>query len=81
MPVKNRIVALMGEKQSKENRPISQAEVARETGLTRQSVSLWARGEITQFNSETIERLCKYFGCQIGDLLYIEEDPIGEPQN
>ena len=57
--MKNRIVALMGEKQSKENRPISQAEVARETGLTRQAIGKWARGEISQFNSETIEQLCR----------------------
>lgn len=74
--MKNRILALMGEKQSKENRAISQAEVAAATGLTRQAISKWARGEITQFNSETVERLCKYFDCQIGELLYIDEEPV-----
>lgn len=74
--MKNRILALMGEKQSRENRQISQSEVADATGLTRQAISKWARGDITQFNSETVEKLCKYFDCQIGDLLYIEEEPV-----
>jgi putative transcriptional regulator len=78
--VKNRILALMGEKQAKENRSINQTDVAEATGLTRAAISKWARGEITQFNSETIERLCKYFNCGIGDLLYIEEEGATEKE-
>lgn len=72
MVVKNRVLALMGEKQARENRPINGAIVAREVGLTRQAISKWIKGDISHFSSDTIIALCKYFECEIGDLLYIE---------
>ncbi len=77
MPVKNRLNALMGEMQTRENRAITQAEVAEGTGLTRAAINKWKKGRITQFNSDTVERLCKFFNCDVGDLLYVEfeEEP------
>ncbi len=70
--MKNRVAALIGEKQAKENRVITAAEVARETGLTRQVISKWINNEIVSYRSEMLETLCKYFGCEVGDLLFID---------
>lgn len=77
--MKNRLLSLMGEKQAKENRAINASTVARETGLTRQVVSKWIRGEVTEFREDIIMRFCKYFGVSLGDLLYIEDEEA-EPQ-
>lgn len=81
MAVKNRLIELMGEKQMKEGRSINASTVARETGLTRQVVSKWARGEVSEFRADMVEELCKYFKCGIEDLLYITPDPRENNQN
>lgn len=75
MAVRNRMIELMGEKQMKESRQISASIIARETGLTRQVISKWMRGEVSEFRESMVEELCKYFKCQVGDLLYIDPDP------
>ena len=72
MAVKNRMVLLMGKKQMEENRPINASTVARETGLTRQAISKWVRGDVTEFREEIVQKLCRYFKCELGDLLYID---------
>lgn len=72
MAVRNNLITLMGEKQAKEGRVINASVVAKETGLTRQAISKWTRQEVSEFREEIIERLCKYFECEIGDLLYID---------
>lgn len=75
MAVNNRLVSLIGERQAKENKVINAAVVARGTGLTRQAIHGWLRGDVTTFKAETVEALCNYFDCEVGDLLYIERDP------
>ncbi len=45
------------------------ADVARETGLHRNTVTLLYRETATRVDLEAIDRLCKLFNCQVGDLL------------
>lgn len=80
MAVKNRLIELMGEKQMNEARPINASIVARETGLTRQVISKWIRGEVTEFRAEMVDKLCRYFKVQAGDLIYVDPDPR-QPEN
>lgn len=75
MAVKNRMIELMGAKQAKEGRTITASTVARETGLTRQVISKWMRGEVVEFRAQMVEELCVYFRCGVEDLLYIDPDP------
>ena len=72
--MKNRLVALMGAKQAAEGKVINATTVAKETGLTRQAIHKWLNGDIQEFRGETIESLCRYFKCEIGDLLYIDRE-------
>lgn len=79
--MKNRMVLLMGKKQMEENRAINASTVARETGLTRQAISKWVRGDVTEFREEIVQKLCKYFKCELGDLLYIDWEGLAEEEN
>lgn len=81
MAVKNRLVVLMSEKQIQENRLINASTVARETGLTRQVISKWIRGEVTEFRADMVDKLCRYFKVQAGDLIYVDPDPREVVQN
>ena len=76
--MRNRLPVLMAEKQIKTNQIITAAVVARETGLSRQAIYKWIHGDVSEFREDIIERLCDYFECEVGDLLYI--DRSGSPQ-
>lgn len=70
--MRNRIVALMGAKQAREERRISAVEVAAAAGISSQAMYKWINNEVVNFKSDTVEKLCRYFECEIGDLLYID---------
>jgi putative transcriptional regulator len=50
------------------------ADVARETGLHRNTISLLYKETATRVDLDAIEKLCKLFDCQIADLFEIIPD-------
>jgi DNA-binding Xre family transcriptional regulator len=72
--LKNRLLVLIHEKELKEGRRIKQAEIAREINVANHTIGSWIRNDVTKFEAHIIEGLCAYFECQVGDLLYLEED-------
>ena len=44
------------------------ADVARETGLHRNTITLLYNETATRVDMDTIESLCKLFQCSVGDL-------------
>lgn len=70
----NRLPSLIGRKQQEENRVIDVATIASETGVSRQTIYNWLNGDVTMYSAGTIEALCRYFQCGVGDLLeYVEK--------
>jgi len=45
------------------------ADVARETGLHRNTITLLYKETATRVDLEAIDQLCKLFRCQVSDLL------------
>ena len=60
--IKCHLSRLMGERKMKI------ADVARETGLHRNTITLLYNETATRIDMETIESLCKLFECNVGDL-------------
>lgn len=58
---------LMGE------RKLNIADVARETGLNRNTVTLLYKETASRVELDAIERLCRLFDCQVGDLFEVVE--------
>lgn len=54
---------MMGERKMKV------VDVARETGLHRNTITLLYNETATRIDMETIDRLCQLFNCNVGDLL------------
>ncbi|MEM6161933.1 helix-turn-helix transcriptional regulator [Erwinia sp. P6884] len=52
------------------------ADVARETGLSRATVTLLYKETAQKVDLDTIEKICLLFGCGIGDLLELEVQGI-----
>lgn len=61
--IKCHLSRLMGE------RKLRIADVARDTGLHRNTVTLLYKETATQVDLDTIDRLCNYFNCDVGELL------------
>ena len=49
-------------------RKMNIADVARETGLHRNTVTLLYRETARQVELDTIDKLCELFECEVGDL-------------
>lgn len=51
------------------------ADVARETGLSRATVTLLYKETAQKVNLDTIEQICRLFDCSVGDLLELAPNP------
>lgn len=63
--VKCHLSRLMGE------RKLKISDVARDTGLHRNTVTLLYQETATRVDLDAIERLCRYFNVSVGDLFEI----------
>lgn len=52
------------------------ADVARDTGLHRNTITLLYNETATRVDMETIDSLCKLFNCNVGDLFEFIPDEI-----
>ena len=50
------------------------ADVSRRTGLNRSTITALYKGTTTRIDLPAIERLCRLFRCQVGDLFEFIED-------
>jgi putative transcriptional regulator len=69
MTISNKFGVLLAEKEATEKRNIPISEVARATGLMRQTLQSWANNTVTRYDAPVIDSLCNYFNCTPGDLI------------
>lgn len=75
MPIRNRIRALMGEREAETGQRVTAKAICQATGITEKTLSRLINNETARIDFETLERLCAYFNCQPGDILiWISED-------
>lgn len=76
--MQTKIVELMAKKQAETRKIIDVATLVNETGLSRPTVTAWVKGRVTRFNEDTIVAFCRYFDCDVGNLLTVIDDEKGE---
>ncbi|MDY0207777.1 MAG: helix-turn-helix transcriptional regulator [Pseudomonas sp.] len=62
------LARMMGERKMKI------VDVARETGLNRNTVTLLYKETAHRIEIDALDKLCKLFECEVGDLLEFQED-------
>lgn len=73
--VKCHLSELMGK------RKLKIVDLARETGLHRNTITLLYKEEATRIEVDAIDKLCRFFDCDIGTLLeYVPDDSANEEQ-
>ena len=54
------------------------ADVARETGLHRNTITLLYNETATRVDLDAIDKLCELFNCSVGELFERVEEPVPE---
>lgn len=68
----NRVSALLGERRA------SIQDLARDAGLAYGTAFALYHDKATRYDRDTLDKLCRYFGCGVGDLLVYHPDPAQE---
>jgi putative transcriptional regulator len=72
--IRFRLAELTADKAFKERRVIPLSEIAQVTGIHRATLSKIANQPGSNVGTDIIDKLCKYFRCQPGDLMtYIDD--------
>ncbi|MBS3895397.1 helix-turn-helix transcriptional regulator [Silanimonas sp.] len=72
--IRFRLAELIADKSFKERRVVTVSEIAQATGIHRATLSKVANQPGANIGTEIIDKLCRYFGCQPGELMtYIDE--------
>jgi len=68
---------MMEKKQFAEGRRVTINEIATSTGLNRMTLSKILNLKGYGTGTDTIDRLCEYFSCEVQDLMeHLPEDPV-----
>lgn len=74
MTIQNRLKVLLAEKELRENRKLTYRTVAKETGLAIDTLTSYMTQRVNRFDKSTLETLCEYLACNVGDLLSYSKD-------
>lgn len=66
--IKCHLARMMGE------RKLKIMDVARDTGLNRNTITLLYKETAQRIDFSALEALCTYFGCEVGEMLEIQPD-------
>lgn len=72
--IRFRLAELVADKAFRERRVIALSEIAEQTGIHRATLSKIANQPGANVGTDIVDKLCKYFGCQPGDLLTFVEN-------
>lgn len=68
--VRIRLVELLAEKQKRDGKLYSIADIERDTKIERRRLYQWRDGEVTAIKTEEIKALCDFFPCEVDQLIY-----------
>lgn len=78
--MRNRLRELIKEYEIKSGDDIEIKQFALDTGVSRQAIYKWLRGDADVYHKKAINAFCRYFSVGVGDLLIYEPDEqVKEP--
>lgn len=72
--IRNSMQLLAAKKGHSERRRITLRTVADETGINRRAIYGIAQDTLRQYPKDVLLTLCTYFGCELGELLFLAEE-------
>lgn len=75
MSIKFKLKERIADKEFRERRTVSLKEIAEATGIHRVTLSKLSNNKRYNVGIDTVEKLCAYFGCEVGDIAeYVADD-------
>lgn len=80
--IRFKLKQLIADKEFREGRRITIAEVAKETGIHRMTLSKIANHRSYSTVTDNVDALCAYFDCDVGELMeYVREEGVNSGQD
>ena len=76
MTIKNRLKILIAVKEIRENRKLTLRIISQETGISTNSLTAYNNQNVERFDASVLEAFCKYFNCEIGDIIFFEKQVV-----
>ncbi len=71
--MKHRLVELIARKEIEINKRLKQSDLALAMGIPENTLSNWLNSKkVRRADHRIVIKMCRYFGCNLGDLLYID---------
>lgn len=67
--MRSRLAVLM----ARQDPPMNQRELAEKSGVSTMAINRLYRNNFKRVDTETLERLCEFFKCDLSDLLILKE--------
>lgn len=77
--IRNRFKILLAQKELVDGRSYTYDDIRKLTGISPTTLSNYAQGTVTRFDEPTLVALCKFFDCELAEL--IEYPPDQSQQN
>jgi len=52
---------------------ITYRQASEATGISAATLSRWATGQVERFDGATVQALCEFFQCEVGELIVLED--------
>ena len=79
--IRFRLAELIADAQFKTGQRIKLIDIAEATGINRMTLSRMSNQRGYSTSTDTIDKLCKYFGCAVGDVAaYVDEPSSDAPE-
>jgi putative transcriptional regulator len=72
--IKSKLKLLIAQREIATGQKITYQSLAIEVGLSKTTLNRLAEGKTDRIDFLTLEKLCRYFQCHVGDLLIYEPD-------
>jgi putative transcriptional regulator len=76
--IRFRLAELIADRAFRERKVLQLSEVASATGIHRSTLSKIANQPGTNVSTDLIDKLCRYFNCQPGELLAYVDDSVAD---
>ena len=73
--MKSNLTILLAQRQQATGRRLSYRALARETDINEYTVRGFANNSLREYPVEALSKLCRYFACDISDLLFLADTP------
>jgi len=70
---RNQLFEVWKRREAELGRRITYKEASEGTGISAATLSRWSTGQAERFDAITIQALCEFFECEVGDLIVLDD--------